>query len=91
MFSLRHLVRHVPSNSILSYNSSVLNRDGMLRCLSTGPFGPSGNTYPFFDERDVVEQYVSGGGPGGMNVNKSQNCCVLTHTPTGMCHSEFTC
>lgn len=38
---------------------------------------------PELDENDLEEQFVSGSGPGGQCVNKSINCCVLKHIPTG--------
>ena len=38
---------------------------------------------PKIHEKDLEEQFVSGSGPGGQNVNKSTNCVVLKHKPTG--------
>lgn len=40
-------------------------------------------------ETDLEEQFVRGSGPGGQAVNKTANCVVLKHTPTGVvvkCH-----
>lgn len=39
---------------------------------------------PQLEEADLREQFVSGSGPGGQCVNKSQNCVVLKHIPTGI-------
>ncbi|XP_012286369.1 probable peptide chain release factor C12orf65 homolog, mitochondrial [Orussus abietinus] len=35
-------------------------------------------------EEDLEEQYVRGSGPGGSNVNKTNNAVVLKHKPTGI-------
>lgn len=43
---------------------------------------------PLLDE-DLEESFVRGSGPGGQAVNKTSNCCVLRHKPTGIivkCH-----
>lgn len=44
---------------------------------------------PVLDESDLDEQFVRGSGPGGQAVNKTNNCIVLRHKPTGFivkCH-----
>ena len=38
---------------------------------------------PIVAEADVEEQFVRGHGPGGQAVNKTKNCVVLKHLPTG--------
>jgi len=40
--------------------------------------------YPPLDENELEEQFVRGHGPGGQNVNKTNNCVVLKHQPTGL-------
>lgn len=38
---------------------------------------------------DLTEKFVKGFGPGGQKTNKSNNCVILTHLPTGevvKCH-----
>lgn len=43
------------------------------------------------DEKDIVEKFVKGSGPGGQSVNKSANRVQLTHLPTGItisCHEQ---
>lgn len=45
--------------------------------------------YPPLDENELEEMYVRGHGPGGQAVNKTNNCVVLKHRPTGIvlkCH-----
>uniref|UniRef100_A0A1B0CIX3 Prokaryotic-type class I peptide chain release factors domain-containing protein n=2 Tax=Lutzomyia longipalpis TaxID=7200 RepID=A0A1B0CIX3_LUTLO len=40
-------------------------------------------------DEDLEETFVRGSGPGGQAVNKTSNCCVLRHKPTGIvvkCH-----
>eukprot|EP00123_Amoebidium_parasiticum_P001205 comp122526_c0_seq1/m.49018 comp122526_c0_seq1/g.49018 ORF comp122526_c0_seq1/g.49018 comp122526_c0_seq1/m.49018 type:complete len:209 (-) comp122526_c0_seq1:19-645(-) len=44
-----------------------------------------------FSESEIREQFVRGHGPGGQHVNKTNNCVVLTHLPTGTtvrCHTS---
>ncbi|XP_004690683.1 PREDICTED: probable peptide chain release factor C12orf65 homolog, mitochondrial [Condylura cristata] len=41
------------------------------------------------DEGDLEEQFVKGHGPGGQATNKTSNCVVLKHIPSGIvvkCH-----
>ncbi|XP_078523720.1 mitochondrial translation release factor in rescue isoform X2 [Lissotriton helveticus] len=41
------------------------------------------------DENDLNEQFVRGHGPGGQATNKTSNCVVLKHQPSGIvvkCH-----
>ncbi|XP_004459335.2 mitochondrial translation release factor in rescue [Dasypus novemcinctus] len=41
------------------------------------------------DESDLKEQFVKGHGPGGQATNKTNNCVVLKHIPSGItvkCH-----
>nr|CAH7721230.1 unnamed protein product [Callosobruchus chinensis] len=40
-------------------------------------------------DKDLEETHVRGWGPGGQHVNKTANCVVLKHLPTGLivkCH-----
>ena len=40
-------------------------------------------------KEDLSEKFVKGFGPGGQKTNKSNNCVILTHMPTGevvKCH-----
>lgn len=39
---------------------------------------------PVLDESDLEESFVHGQGPGGQSVNKTSNCVVLKHHPTGL-------
>ncbi|KAM9446573.1 mitochondrial translation release factor in rescue [Clarias gariepinus] len=44
---------------------------------------------PVLNEEDLEEQFVRGSGPGGQATNKTSNCVVLKHVPTGVvvkCH-----
>ena len=36
------------------------------------------------NEKDLLEKFVRGSGPGGQAVNKTNNCVQLTHIPTGI-------
>lgn len=39
---------------------------------------------PQLKEEDLEETHVRGTGPGGQSVNKTTNCVVLKHKPTGI-------
>ncbi|XP_045634283.1 mitochondrial translation release factor in rescue [Ursus americanus] len=44
---------------------------------------------PALEERELEEQFVKGHGPGGQATNKTSNCVVLKHVPSGIvvkCH-----
>lgn len=44
---------------------------------------------PVLNDEDLEEQFVKGSGPGGQATNKTSNCVVLKHIPTGIvvkCH-----
>lgn len=44
---------------------------------------------PVLKDEDLEERFVKGSGPGGQSVNKTSNCVVLHHKPTGTvvkCH-----
>ncbi|XP_074527372.1 mitochondrial translation release factor in rescue [Halichoeres trimaculatus] len=44
---------------------------------------------PVLNEDELEEQFVRGSGPGGQATNKTSNCVVLKHTPSGIvvkCH-----
>lgn len=46
---------------------------------------------PKIKEDDLDEQFVKGSGPGGQAVNKTNNCVLLLHKPTGIvvkCHQS---
>lgn len=46
---------------------------------------------PVLDVHDIDERMVRGSGPGGQAVNKTSNCIVLKHKPTGFvvkCHTH---
>ena len=39
---------------------------------------------PVLNEDELEEQFVRGSGPGGQATNKTSNCVVLKHIPTGI-------
>ncbi|KAF5308703.1 hypothetical protein FQR65_LT06064 [Abscondita terminalis] len=52
-------------------------------------FTADSSNVPILLETDLEEQFVRGSGPGGQSVNKTANCVVLKHIPTGFivkCH-----
>ncbi|XP_054714259.1 mitochondrial translation release factor in rescue-like [Uloborus diversus] len=47
--------------------------------------------FPVINEAELEEQFVKGHGPGGSNVNKTSNCVLLKHVPSGIvirCHES---
>jgi protein subunit release factor B len=36
------------------------------------------------EDRDLVERFIKGSGPGGQKVNKTSSCVQLRHTPSGV-------
>jgi protein subunit release factor B len=38
---------------------------------------------PRIKEEELDEQFIKGSGPGGQAVNKTNNCVMLFHKPTG--------
>lgn len=39
---------------------------------------------PVLSEDELEEQFVRGSGPGGQATNKTSNCVVLRHIPSGI-------
>ncbi|KAJ8380257.1 hypothetical protein SKAU_G00010350 [Synaphobranchus kaupii] len=49
----------------------------------------NGLDLPVLNEEDLEEHFVRGSGPGGQATNKTSNCVVLKHVPSGIvvkCH-----
>ncbi|CAN8072354.1 unnamed protein product [Agarophyton chilense] len=44
----------------------------------------NGNGLPPIKEDDLIEDFVRGSGSGGQKVNKTSNCVVLKHKPSGI-------
>lgn len=46
---------------------------------------------PTLNDSELEESFVRGSGPGGQSVNKTANCVILKHIPTGIvikCHEH---
>ncbi|KDR08762.1 probable peptide chain release factor C12orf65 homolog, mitochondrial [Zootermopsis nevadensis] len=46
---------------------------------------------PVLKEEELDEHFIKGSGPGGQAVNKTNNCVMLVHKPTGVvvkCHQS---
>lgn len=39
---------------------------------------------PVLKEEELDEHFIKGSGPGGQAVNKTNNCVMLVHKPTGI-------
>ncbi|XP_029296012.1 mitochondrial translation release factor in rescue [Cottoperca gobio] len=60
---------------------------GLTRVLAAGK--KSLVDFPVLNEDELKEQFVRGSGPGGQATNKTSNCVVLKHIPSGTvvkCH-----
>jgi protein subunit release factor B len=44
---------------------------------------------PKLNEEELDEQFIKGSGPGGQAVNKTNNCVLLLHKPTGRATLRF--
>jgi protein subunit release factor B len=53
----------------------------LIRCKHTIDY----SRVPKLVESELEEQHVRGSGPGGQATNKTSNCVVLKHVPTGTC------
>jgi protein subunit release factor B len=57
----------------------------LIRCKHTIDY----SRVPKLMDSELEEQHVRGSGPGGQATNKTSNCVVLKHVPTGVivkCH-----
>ncbi|VDM02591.1 unnamed protein product [Schistocephalus solidus] len=61
------------ATNVLSFTFTGLHLTGNLR---TDRFT--------LQETDLEEQFVCGWGPGGQKINKTANCVILKHIPTGL-------
>jgi protein subunit release factor A len=67
------LFRSLATETLLSTRSLAIVRSNQL----------DHTRVPELLEADLEENFISGSGPGGQNVNKSTNCVYLKHLPTG--------
>ncbi|KAK7933069.1 hypothetical protein WMY93_003965 [Mugilogobius chulae] len=75
--------------------TTVRRRRGVTGCVYPGLLSSAGkkdlvaSELPVLNEEELEEQFVRGHGPGGQATNKTSNCVVLKHVPTGIvvkCH-----
>lgn len=74
---------------LVRYTSTTNSLRRLLSSSSKGSIDRS--LVPKLNENDLEEQFVRGNGPGGQVVNKTANCVVLRHKPTGIvvkCHAH---
>ena len=45
--------------------------------------------YPPLIESELEERFIRGSGPGGQKINKTSNCVMLKHLPTGIVVKVF--
>lgn len=67
-------------------NKTGIKRESCCRYLHE-----ENNGLPAISEDDLEETFTRGHGPGGQSVNKSTNCCVLKHIPTGVAVKVRSC
>ncbi|XP_061166506.1 mitochondrial translation release factor in rescue-like [Saccostrea echinata] len=80
-------------NHYISYTRQTLNSvkaRNSLGCIQQcASISKKNYEFPVIVETDLEEDIVKGSGPGGQSVNKTSNCVVLKHLPTGItvkCH-----
>lgn len=74
---------------LVRYTTTTNSLRRLLSSSSKGSIDRS--LVPKLNENDLEEQFVRGNGPGGQVVNKTANCVVLRHKPTGIvvkCHAH---
>nr|CAD7395937.1 unnamed protein product [Timema cristinae] len=81
-----HLGRYIPQ--MLLSQTLILQKCPSKWANQTSHFSRTKHTIdhslvPKLEEEDLEEMFVRGSGPGGQNVNKTNNCVVLTHRPSG--------
>ena len=81
MFLLKQLLNYNPILfNCRQFNPNILYISTIDRSL-----------VPKLDESELEEQFVRGSGPGGQSVNKTSNCVLLKHKPSGLlvkCHTS---
>lgn len=55
-----------------------------VRALAVGAKAAPRPTKIVLNDADLIESFVKGFGNGGQKINKTSNCVVLKHTPTGI-------
>ncbi|KAL5016710.1 hypothetical protein ScPMuIL_006299 [Solemya velum] len=71
---------------MVTYSYAESDSQGTKSCVLTQTAGISKKAYKFpeLKEEDLEETFTRGSGPGGQSVNKTANCVLLKHTPTGL-------
>ncbi|XP_023018623.1 mitochondrial translation release factor in rescue [Leptinotarsa decemlineata] len=72
-------------------HSALLRRSISASQFSRFKHSVDYSKFPVLNENDLEEMHVRGTGPGGQKVNKTSNCVVLKHIPTGIlvkCHES---
>ncbi len=82
----RQYSSYLLSNETVSWMGNIQKN---VSCVKTSPVflqvrHKQSTAYPPLDENELEERLTRGHGPGGQSVNKSSNCVVLKHIPTGI-------
>jgi protein subunit release factor B len=64
--------------------SSVKCKDSVGHVQPSVSISKKSYVFPEISEVDLEEDIVKGSGPGGQAVNKTSNCVILKHRPTGI-------
>jgi protein subunit release factor B len=76
--------------SFLSHLSSVkINASECINIIVRNKHTLDHSRVPKLKEEELDEQFVRGSGPGGQAVNKTNNCVMLVHKPTGTVFSAM--
>ena len=80
---------HQQKLSLLPLVESVIFKRHFGTTKQLYKFVPDKSKVPKLNEAEIEEQFVTGSGPGGQNVNRLQNCVLLRHIPTGLLFNLF--
>ncbi|KAK6183747.1 hypothetical protein SNE40_002455 [Patella caerulea] len=87
----KYLLCNVYADRVCRRTNNVLAKIQTLQFIPRCYLSKKTHKFPDILESDLEEQFVRGSGPGGQNVNKTSNNCVLKHKPTGIvvkCHES---
>lgn len=80
LYSVTHRIALTGSSNV--FQLPRLRPPGLLCVFAAGKKGLI--DLPVLNEDDLEEQFVRGSGPGGQATNKTSNCVVLKHVPSGI-------
>ncbi|PIK56953.1 putative peptide chain release factor C12orf65-like, mitochondrial [Apostichopus japonicus] len=84
----KHFLDMFPMFDQYSSNVILYSRSKSTTTISDKHRRKLQSQLPDLEEDDLVESFVRGSGPGGQATNKTNNCVVIKHLPTGIVVKE---